>query len=254
VHRKKPSAGVVDNRVLVVEDVSFDYASGSQTVPVLDGLSFGLHSGEWVAVMGPSGSGKSTLLRCAAGLSRARSGEVVIDGVRVGTASERELTALRRGRIGFIFQEFNLLAALTAEENVGLPARFGGRGHSRQKVRAALEQVGLGEKIRRRPDQLSGGERQRVAIARALVSSPRVVFADEPTGALDVRVRDHVLDLFEALAERGAGVAMVTHDPLVAARADRVLWLSGGRIAETTPRESAERIAQRLAAMEMEAG
>ena len=253
MRRKNASIEAVSSSVVSVENLKFDYVGRSETAPVLDGVSLSVAAGEWVAVMGASGSGKTTLLRCAAGLSQARSGHVVLDGVSVETASDRQLTELRRDRVGFVFQEFNLVSALTAEDNVGLPARFGGQRRSREQIRAALEQVGLGEKGSRRPDQMSGGERQRVAIARALVAVPRVVFADEPTGALDIRVRDQVLDLFDALASQGAGVMMVTHDPLVAARADRVLWLAQGRIVEMTSKETAEHIALRLASMEADA-
>lgn len=236
--------------ILSVDDLAFDYVSRSQTVPVLGGVSLRVDAGEWVAVMGPSGSGKSTLLLCAAGLQPARSGRVVLDGVHIAKASDKQLTSLRRGRIGFVFQDFNLVPALTAEQNVGLPARFGGVRRSKDQISDALQRVGLGDKSTRRPDQLSGGERQRVAVARALVAEPRIVFADEPTGSLDVPSRNRVLDLFDELVAQGAGVLMVTHDPLVAARADRVLWLSGGRIADVSSKASAEEIALRLAKLE----
>ena len=253
MHSQNATIEVARSSVVTIEDLTFDYVGRSESVPVLDKVSLSVDAGEWVAVMGASGSGKTTLLRCAAGLSPAFSGHVVLDGLRVETASDRQLTELRRDRIGFVFQEFNLVSALTAEENVGLPARFGGRRRSKEQIKASLEQVGIGDKGNRRPDQLSGGERQRVAIARALVTVPRVVFADEPTGALDIRVRDQVLDLFGELAAQGAGVMMVTHDPLVAARADRVLWLARGRIVEMTSKETAEQIALRLAAIEADA-
>jgi putative ABC transport system ATP-binding protein len=236
--------------ILAIDDLAFAYVSRSQTVPVLNAVDLDVAAGEWVAVMGPSGSGKSTLLLCAAGLRRAQSGRVVLDGIDLATATDKQLTALRRGQVGFVFQEFNLVPALTAEQNVGLPSRFGGVRRTRAEIAAALHEVGLAEKGSQRPDELSGGERQRVAVARALVSHPSIVFADEPTGSLDVRSRDRVLDLFDGLVANGAGVLMVTHDPLVAARADRVLWLSSGRIADVTSKASAEQIALRLAALE----
>lgn len=236
--------------ILAIDHLTFAYVSRSQTMPVLDAVGLDVAAGEWVAVMGPSGSGKSTLLLCAAGLRRAQSGHVVLDGVDLATASDKHLTSLRRGQVGFVFQEFNLVPALTAEQNVGLPSRFGRVRATRAEIAAALRQVGLADKGSRRPDELSGGERQRVAVARALVSHPSIVFADEPTGSLDVRSRDRVLDLFDGLVASGAAVLMVTHDPLVAARADRVLWLSSGRIAEVTSKASAKQIALRLAALE----
>jgi len=244
--------GGTGTAVLCVEDVVFDYVSRSQRTMVLDGLSLHVDAGEWVVVMGASGSGKSTLLHCAAGLSPATSGRVVLDGVSVESASDAQLTSLRRDRVGFVYQDFNLVSALTASDNVGLPARFGGRRRSPQQIAEALGRVGLADKGKRRPDELSGGERQRVAIARALLAEPSLVFADEPTGALDFRARDHVLDLFRDLVRQGAGVLMVTHDPLVASHADRVLWLAHGRIVEAISGATAEQIARRLAELEMD--
>lgn len=183
-------------------------------------------------MMGPSGSGKSTLLLCAAGLLRAQSGSVCLDGVDVTRAPEKRLTALRRDRIGFVFQEFNLVPALTAEQNVGLPARFGGVRIAHGAVLDALSRVDLREKAQMRPDQLSGGQRQRVAIARALVSRPAVVFADEPTGNLDSRTTEEVLDFLRlSVDEFSQTVVMVTHERDAAERADRIISLADGRIA-----------------------
>ena len=239
-----------DSRVLTAEKVSFAYPSSAGPIPVLHEVSLTLVAREWVAVMGPSGSGKSTVLLCAAGLLQAQSGSVVLDGVDVLNASEQQLTALRRDRLGFIFQEFNLVPALTAEQNVGLPARFSGSRRPREEVLDVLGRVGMREKAGSRPDQLSGGQRQRVAIARALVSRPAVVFADEPTGSLDVRSGDQILDELQSLADEGSAVLMVTHDPRVAARTDRVIWLRDGRIEEEMVAASAEQIAARLAGLE----
>lgn len=239
-----------DSRVLSVRDISFAYPSPAGPVPVLHEVSLTLDTGEWIAVMGPSGSGKSTVLLCAAGLLRVQTGTVVLDGVGVVDASEKRLTALRRDRLGFIFQDFNLVPALTAEQNVGLPARFGGTPRSRVEILEALERVGLRGKTGSRPDQLSGGQRQRVAIARALVARPTVVFADEPTGSLDTRSGDLVLGELQNLVDAGSAVLMVTHDPRVAARADRVIWLRDGRVVEEMLHASAERIAARLAGFE----
>lgn len=237
--------------VLQMDRVSYGYPSRAGVVPVLCEVSIEVRAGEWVAVMGPSGSGKSTLMLCAAGLLRAQPGSVVLDGVDVVNASEKHLTALRRDRVGFIFQEFNLVPALTSEQNVGLPARFGGLRRSRQEIADALEGVGLGEKAGARPEQLSGGQRQRVAIARALIARPGVVFADEPTGSLDARSGDQVLDELQALVSQGTAMLMVTHDPRVAARADRVIWLRDGRIVDEMADGSTEQIAARLAGLEV---
>ncbi len=239
-----------DSRVLTARDISFAYPSPAGPVPVLHEVSLTLDTGEWVAVMGPSGSGKSTVLLCAAGLLRAQTGTVVLAGVDVVDASEKQLTALRRDRLGFIFQDFNLVPALTAEQNVGLPARFGGTPRSREEILEALDRVGLREKAGSRPDQLSGGQRQRVAIARALVARLAVVLADEPTGSLDTRSGDVVLGELQSLVDAGSAVLMVTHDPRVAARADRVIWLRDGRVVEEMVHASAEQIAARLAGFE----
>lgn len=238
------------SRVLTAKKMSFAYPSPAGPVPVLHEVSLTLDAGEWTAVMGPSGSGKSTVLLCAAGLLQAQSGSVVLDGVDVVRASEKQLTGLRRDQLGFIFQEFNLVPALTAEQNVGLPARFGGKRRSRGEVLDVLGRVGLREKAGSRPDQLSGGQRQRVAIARALISRPAVVFADEPTGSLDTRSGDQMLDELQSLVDDGSAVLMVTHDPRVAARADRVVWLRDGRIVEEMIGASAAQIAARLARLE----
>lgn len=244
--------GPAHSRVLAAENVSFAYPSSTGPIPVLHEVSLTLDAGEWIAVMGPSGSGKSTVLLCAAGLLQAQSGSVALDGVDVVNASERQLTALRRDQLGFIFQEFNLVPALTAEQNVGLPARFSGSRRPRKEMLDVLGRVGLREKADSRPDQLSGGERQRVAIARALISRPAVVFADEPTGSLDVRSGDQILDELQSLLDDGSAVLMVTHDPRVAARADRVIWLRDGRIEEEMIGASSEQIAARLAGFEEE--
>lgn len=244
--------GAGHSRVLTAEKVSFAYPSSAGPIPVLHEVSLTLDAGEWIAVMGPSGSGKSTVLLCAAGLLQAQSGSVTLDGVDVVNASEKQLTSLRRDRLGFIFQEFNLVPALTAEQNVGLPARFSGSRRLREEVLDVLGRVGLREKADSRPDQLSGGQRQRVAIARALISRPAVVFADEPTGSLDVRSGDQILDELQSLVDDGSAVLMVTHDPRVAARADRVIWLRDGRIEEEVVGASAEQIAARLAGLEDE--
>ncbi|WBB70705.1 ABC transporter ATP-binding protein [Micromonospora sp. WMMD812] len=209
------------------------YGSGSRRVTALDGVTTGFASGTFTAVMGPSGSGKSTLLHCAAGLDRPAEGTVTVDGVRLDELGEDALTRLRRDRIGFVFQTFNLISTLTAAQNVALPLRLAGRRPPDEDVTAALAAVGLADRARHRPSELSGGEQQRVAIARALITRPAVVFADEPTGALDSAASRQVLRLLRGLVdEHGQTVVMVTHDPTAAAYADRVLLLADGRLAD----------------------
>jgi putative ABC transport system ATP-binding protein len=236
---------------VALREVRVTYRSGPARVTALDGVSVAFDRGTFTAVMGPSGSGKSTLLHCAAGLERPAGGTVTVDGTLLGGLDETALTRLRRDRIGFVFQEFNLLPALTAEQNVALPLRLAGRRPDPVVVSAALDAVGLAGRTRHRPEQLSGGEQQRVAIARALVSRPAVVFADEPTGALDTTTSRQVLALLRDLVDRhGQTVVMVTHDPVAAAVADRIVFLSDGRVVDEMPGGAAERIAARTAALE----
>ncbi|WP_436757516.1 ABC transporter ATP-binding protein [Streptosporangium sp. V21-05] len=228
------------------------YGPAALPVLALDGVSAGFDAGTFTAVMGPSGSGKSTLLHCAAGLDRPTEGGVVIGGTDLGGLDETALTVLRRERIGFVFQSFNLVSALTAEQNVSLPLRLAGRRVNPVETRAALAEVGLAGRGDHRPGHLSGGEQQRVAIARALITRPAVVFADEPTGALDTANSRGVLDLLRDLADhRDQTVIMVTHDPVAAARADRVIFLADGRVVREMTREiTAESVATRLASLE----
>ena len=237
---------------LVVADLTKTYASEAGDVPVLRGLSMRLRRGEWVALMGPSGSGKSTFLNCCAGLLRPTSGQVTLDGVDMARASDKVLNDLRRTRLGFVFQQYNLVPALTAAQNVSLPAPFGGRRPAREAVDAALDKVGLANRGDHRPAQLSGGEQQRVAIARMLLQSPTVVFADEPTGALDSVSGALVLRQFADLTQAGASVLMVTHDPNVASKAGRVLFLSDGRIVDEMAGQDAATIGARIAQLEQE--
>ncbi|GAA2997881.1 ABC transporter ATP-binding protein [Kitasatospora albolonga] len=209
------------------------HGTGENAVTALDGVSLGFPAGSFTAVMGPSGSGKSTLLHCAAGLERPTAGTVTVAGTDLGPLGEHQLTLLRRERIGFVFQSFNLVSSLTAEQNVALPLRLAGRKPDRTAVRAALAEVGLADRAGHRPGQLSGGQQQRVAIARALVTGPEVIFADEPTGALDTASSREVLALLRGAVDRhGRTVVMVTHDPVAAAVADRVVFLADGRVAD----------------------
>lgn len=227
------------------------YGSGPRRVLALDGVTVDFAPASFTAVIGPSGSGKSTLLHCAAGLDRATAGRITIAGIDVGGLDEAGLTRLRRDRIGFVFQEYNLVSSLTAEQNVALPARLAGRRPNPPDVAAALAAVGLAERAGHRPSELSGGEQQRVAIARALFGRPAVVFADEPTGALDSRASRQVLRLLRALVdEHGQTVVMVTHDPAAATVADEVLVLTDGRLLDRLSGLDAESLVARMGAWE----
>ncbi|AGZ43503.1 ABC transporter ATP-binding protein [Actinoplanes friuliensis] len=228
------------------------FGTGESAVTALDAVDVEIPPATFTAVMGPSGSGKSTLLHCAAGLDRATSGEVAIDGVSLTGLSERALTKVRRERVGFVFQAFNLIPALTAEQNVGLPLRLARRRPAPGQVEQMLAEVGLADRARHRPSELSGGQQQRVAIARALVSRPAVLFADEPTGALDTTASREVLRLLRTAVDRHAQtIVMVTHDPYAAAHADRVLFLADGRVVDALDNPSgASEIAVRMARLE----
>ncbi|MEU5581320.1 ABC transporter ATP-binding protein [Streptomyces huasconensis] len=226
------------------------YGRGTGAVHALAGIDLALPRGSFTAVMGPSGSGKSTFLQCAAGLDRPTSGTVRLGGTEITGMSENKLTALRRSRLGFVFQAFNLLPSLTVEQNVVLPMRLAGHRPDRRKAAEMLTRVGLGDKGSRRPGQLSGGQQQRVAIARALVTEPDVIFADEPTGALDTTTATEILGLLRSAVDAmGATVVMVTHDPAAAAWADRVLFLAGGSVVDRLERASAQQIAARMTAL-----
>lgn len=232
-----------------LRSVTRSYGRDGSTVKALDDVSLTIRRGTFTAVMGPSGSGKSTLLHCVAGLDRPTGGRVLLGDTDLTGLSEARLTKLRRGRIGFVFQSFNLLPSLTAAQNVALPLRLAGRRPRKAEVLDALDQVGLCERSGHRPGELSGGQQQRVAIARALVTRPEVLFGDEPTGALDSTAGRVVLGLLRAMTDDGRTVIMVTHDPIAASFADRVLFLADGRIRDDLDAPSAERIAARMAAL-----
>ncbi|MFI6090814.1 ABC transporter ATP-binding protein [Streptomyces sp. NPDC051218] len=233
--------------VVSLDSVSRLYGGPKNRVTALDDVSIGLEEGTFTAVMGPSGSGKTTLLHCAAGLDRPTAGTVRLDGTDLGTLKERRLTKLRRERIGFIFQSFNLLPALTVVDNVTLPLRLAGIRPKRAAVDEVLGRVGLGTRRDSRPGELSGGQQQRVAIARALITRPAVIFGDEPTGALDTRTASEVLSLLrEAVEDAGQTIVMVTHDPVAAAHADRVLFLADGRLAGSLDRPTVEQVAAQM--------
>ena len=208
------------------------YGHGPAAVTALDAVSLDIPAGSFIAVMGPSGSGKSTLMHCMAGLDAVTSGQIWIGGTELSPLRERQLTRLRRDRIGFVFQAYNLLPVLTAAENITLPLDIAGRPADPQWLATVTGTVGLDDRLRHRPSELSGGQQQRVAIARALASRPEIVFADEPTGNLDSRAGGEVLGLLRrSVTEFGQTVVMVTHDPVAASYADRVVFLTDGRIA-----------------------
>jgi putative ABC transport system ATP-binding protein len=233
---------------VALRDVRKVHGQGDAAVVALDGISVGLARGSFTAIMGPSGSGKSTFLHIAAGLDRPTSGTVALGDTELARLTERRLTILRRERIGFVFQAFNLMPSLTVTQNIGLPLRLDGRRARRSEVRAVAARVGLDKRLGHRPSQLSGGQQQRVAIARALVTRPEVVFADEPTGALDTQTGRGVLALLREVVDAdGHTVVMVTHDPQAAAHADRVILLADGRLAGTLDGPSADQVAEHLA-------
>ncbi|WP_431999709.1 ABC transporter ATP-binding protein [Streptomyces sioyaensis] len=211
-------------------DLSKVYGSGDTRVVALDHVSIDFREGEFTAIMGPSGCGKSTLMHCAAGLDSPSSGSVRVGTTELSTLSDRQVTALRRDRIGFIFQAFNLLPTLTALENITLPLTIAGRHPDPQWLDRVVAMVGLSERLGHRPAQLSGGQQQRVAVARALASRPAIIFGDEPTGNLDSRAGADVLGfLRDSVRDLGQTVVMVTHDPVAAGYADRVVFLADGR-------------------------
>ncbi|MEU3248324.1 MULTISPECIES: ABC transporter ATP-binding protein [unclassified Streptomyces] len=241
----------VNNDAVRLRSVTRRHGSGGASVTALDQVSLTFPRGTFTAVMGPSGSGKSTLLQCAAGLDRPTSGSVTLGDTELTGLSETELTLLRRARVGFVFQAFNLLPALTAEQNVALPLRLAGRRPKKARVREVLEEVGLVDRARHRPTELSGGQQQRVALARALITRPEVLFGDEPTGALDSRTGRAVLALLRGMVDRdGRTVVMVTHDPVAASCADRVVFLVDGRVSGELIGASAGDIAARMTDLE----
>ena len=235
---------------LETRDLTKVYGTGDTAVRALDGVSLAIGRGESVAIMGPSGSGKSTLLHLLGALDTPSSGEITLGGERYDGLREAYLTRLRRDRIGFVFQFFNLLPSLSAEENVLLPALIAGRRDEeiRERARALLQRVGLGERAHHLPGELSGGEQQRVSIARALLTEPEIVLADEPTGNLDTRSTDGVLELLKELnAEEGQTLVIVSHDPAAAATAARIVFLRDGRVAGEVPGGSTDRVIRALA-------
>lgn len=234
--------GAADAPVLLLEALTRVHGSGATEVQALRGIDLAVYPGELVAVMGPSGSGKSTLLALAGGLDLPTSGRVVVEGTDLTRASRKEMAALRRRSIGYVFQDYNLIPALTAAENIALPRELDGVSSrsARREALASLAEMGLEQLADRFPDEMSGGQQQRVAVARALVGDRRLVLADEPTGALDSETGDAVLALLRNRCDAGAAGVLVTHEPRFAAWADRVVFLRDGTVVDITLRSSAE--------------
>ena len=227
------------------------YGSGQAKVVALDEVTLDLYAGEFTAVMGPSGSGKSTLMHCTAALDTATSGSVFIGDTDLSKLKDKDLTRLRRDQIGFVFQSYNLIPTLTAEENILLPLSIAGRKPDRDWYNTVIETVGLGPRLSHRPNELSGGQQQRVAVARALASRPSIVFADEPTGNLDSRSGAEVLTLLRrSVKEFGQTVVMVTHDPVAAAYTDRVVFLADGKVVDELRHPDRELVLERMTRMD----
>ncbi|WP_053914164.1 ABC transporter ATP-binding protein [Streptomyces sp. SCSIO 75703] len=228
-------------------ELSKTYGQGETRVVALDRVSVDFRQAEFTAIMGPSGSGKSTLMHCVAGLDTFSSGSVRIGDTELGSLKDKQLTRLRRDKIGFIFQAFNLLPTLTALENITLPMDIAGRRPDREWLDSVIGMVGLADRLGHRPSQLSGGQQQRVAVARALASRPEIIFGDEPTGNLDSRSGAEVLGfLRNSVRQMGQTVVMVTHDPVAAAYADRVVFLADGRIVDEVHAPTADSVLDRM--------
>ncbi len=227
------------------------YGSGEAAVRALDGVTVDFEAGRFTAIMGPSGSGKSTLLHCLAGLDDLTSGQVFIGGIDLTTLSEKERTLLRRDRVGFVFQAFNLIPTMTAEENINLPVDLARRDPDRKWVERLVSILGLGDRLDHRPSELSGGQQQRVAAARALSSRPDIVFADEPTGNLDSHLGAELLSFLEQVVrDFGQTIVMVSHDPVAAGHADRVVFLADGRVAGEMHHPTVDGILDRMKLLE----
>ncbi len=245
-----PDRGSRDLAARVV-DLTKVYGSGAAEVRALDGVTLDIAAAEFTAVMGPSGSGKSTLMHCCAALDTPTSGRVLLGDTEIGGLDDKRLTRLRRERIGFVFQSFNLVPTLSAEENILLPLSIAGRKPDREWYDAVIDTVSLRDRLDHRPNQLSGGQQQRVAVARALASRPAIVFADEPTGNLDSRSGAEVLSLLRrSVTEFGQTIVMVTHDPVAAGYTDRVVFLADGRLAGELRDPTRESVLEQMSSRE----
>jgi putative ABC transport system ATP-binding protein len=240
----RPAADTVAARSV---DVSKIYGSGEAAVHALDGITVEFATAHFTAIMGPSGSGKSTLLHCLAGLDRVTSGRIFLHDVEISASSEKDLTVVRRDRIGFIFQAYNLIPTLTALENITLPLSLAGRKPDQQWLDQIVDTVRLRDRLNHRPSELSGGQQQRVAVARALVSRPEIIFADEPTGNLDSKAGAEILGFMaQAVRDFQQTIVMVTHDPIAAGYSDRVVFLADGKIVDELADPTAESVIDRM--------
>jgi putative ABC transport system ATP-binding protein len=221
--------------MIIMQNITKSYEMGLQTVHALRGVDLEIQAGEFVAIMGPSGSGKSTLMNILGCLDTPSNGTYTLDGIDVSQMSDNQQARIRNKRIGFVFQQFNLLPRMAALKQVSLPLMYAGlsRGERAERARQTLTRVGLAERVDHRPDELSGGQQQRVAIARALAVDPNIILADEPTGALDTQTGQDILTLFTELNSQGITVIVITHDPEVAEIAERIVWIRDGLIVET---------------------
>jgi putative ABC transport system ATP-binding protein len=223
------------------------YGTGDTQVKALDGISVAFEEGHFTAIMGPSGSGKSTLLHCLAGLDTLTSGATYIGDTYLASLNDKDLTELRRTQVGFVFQAFNLIPTLTAEENIRLPMMLGGETGDRDWIDMVVDTVGLGDRLKHRPSELSGGQQQRVAVARAMASHPKIIFADEPTGNLDSVTGLEILQFMErAVSDHGQTIVMVTHDPNAASHADRIVFVADGQIVDEVRDPQADDVFERM--------
>jgi putative ABC transport system ATP-binding protein len=242
------SAGGPTGVVRVIDAVKV-YGSGETVVRALDGVTVGFPRNKFVAIMGPSGSGKSTLMHCMAGLDTLTSGKVLLADTDLSSLSDKQLTLLRREKVGFVFQAYNLIPMLTALENITLPARLAGRSPDQQWLDNIINTVGLRDRLSHKPSELSGGQQQRVAVARALANRPEIIFADEPTGNLDSRAGAEILGFLQsAVRELGQTIIMVTHDPVAASYADLVVFLADGRVVDQLDSPTAKQVLDRMTA------
>jgi putative ABC transport system ATP-binding protein len=230
-----------------VIDATKVYGKDDSEVRALDGITISFEAGRFTAIMGPSGSGKSTLMHCLAGLDSLTSGAVYIGDTYLATLNDKQLTELRRSNVGFVFQAYNLVPTLTALENITLPLMLGGQKGDQQWIDRVIDAVGLRDRLKHRPSELSGGQQQRVAVARALASGPTIIFADEPTGNLDSRAGAEILEFMRlAVRELGQTIVMVTHDPVAASYADRVVFLADGRVVDEMTNPTADSVLDRM--------